>query len=65
MKKKAIDAVIWTTGHIKEIGIGAGLIFMSGMCYKIGYRRCQKETAYLMDGLIAFIADFGGGEWTK
>ncbi len=61
-------AVIWITDHIKEIGIGVGLISLVAISHWAGYRKAQREIenefnkawCTMLEGMIR-----GGDEWTK
>ncbi len=43
-----MDAAIWVTDHIKEIGTGLGLLGLAAVSHRIGYRKALRDTIVMI-----------------
>ena len=72
IKKKieiiGMDAAIWVTDHIKEIGISIGIVSLAVISHRIGYNKAQREIADGCERAWSTVLETmirGGDEWMK
>ena len=64
----AMDAAIWATDHVKEIGIGVGLVSLAAISHHAGYQKGQREMVEgFNEAWRATLEEIirGGDEWMK